>query len=354
MANNVAVKQQVDQVRDLLEKMKPQMEAALPRHITPDRMARVAVTCITNTPKLLNCDRTSLLSAIMACSQLGLEPDGLLGQAYLIPFGNKVQFIAGYKGLIDLARRSGDVSSILAKEVYENDIFEVDYSQEPPFKHRPLLRGERGEVIMFWCLARFKDGGYHWDYMTVEEVNAIRDNSNGYKAALSIAAKYKKDPDSPWIKNYIEMGKKTVVRRICKYLPMSVSRVAAIEDMVDAGKHVENRDGDFIVINEDDSEEPMSDQKAIEDGQSSKLEQFNEAAKVEQPAAEPVDNSQGEPAQGSPVASPPPRPSMDNNAARAAEMADMVAKNDPPQQGTLLSSTGETIDAETGEVINQN
>lgn len=243
-------KAQVADVRSLLEKMKGQMELALPRHLNADRLARVALSTIQQNPKLLECDRSSLLSAIMSCAQLGLEPDGLLGQAYLVPFkvgGNyRVQFIPGYRGLIDLARRSGDVSSISAMPVYESDDFTIDYSQEPPFTHKPKLKGDRGAIVGFWALARFKDGGTHFEFMTVDEVTGIRDRSQGYMAFKKGFTK-----SSPWETDFSEMGKKTVVRRLCKYLPMSVARLAAgIEDQTNAGNAVElNREtGDFIVI----------------------------------------------------------------------------------------------------------
>lgn len=232
----------------MLEQMKPQMSAALPKHITPDRMMRVALTAIQNTPKLLECDKKSLLMAILRASQLGLEPDGILGQAYLIPYGKQVQLIVGYKGLIDLARRSGEVSNIIAREVCANDLFTVDFSQEIPFVHKPLLEGDRGPVKFFWALARFKDGGFHWDYMSREEVLKIRDGSSGWQAAV----KFKSTANSPWVKHEIEMGKKTVIRRISKYLPMSVQKAAIIEELVDANRKFEVGDfGDITVEQEE-------------------------------------------------------------------------------------------------------
>ena len=261
-------KAQVADVRGLLEKMKGQMELALPKHLNADRLARVALSTIQQNPKLLECDRASLLSAIMSCAQLGLEPDGLLGQAYLVPFkvgGNyRVQFIPGYRGLIDLARRSGDVSSISAMPVYENDDFTIDYSQEPPFKHMPKLKGDRGAVIGFWALARFKDGGTHFEFMTVDEVIGIRDRSQGYMAFKKGFTK-----SSPWETDFSEMGKKTVVRRLCKYLPMSVARLAAgIEDQTNAGNAVEiNREtGDFIVIGDNGGDDATDAPQKPENG----------------------------------------------------------------------------------------
>lgn len=250
----------VDTVRHALESMKGQFAAVLPKHITPERLCRVAMTAIQQTPKLLECDKKSLYSAVMRAAQLGLEPDGILGQAYLIPYGKQVQFIPGYKGLIDLARRSGDVSNIIAKEVYANDTFTVDWSNEIPFTHEPLMEGDRGEVKFFWALARFKDGGFHWDYMTKAEVEKVRDKSQGKNNAV-------------WKDYFIEMGKKTVIRRIAKYLPMSVQRAAVVEDLIEAGKKFSVNDyGDVMVEQGDNVIDGESETKP--EVKTAKLEQF--------------------------------------------------------------------------------
>lgn len=242
-------------VQAALEKMKPQFAAALPKHITPDRMLRVALTAIQNTPALLTCNRKSLLLAILRAAQLGLEPDGVLGQAYLIPFKKNwkdesgkwqsrtdAQLIPGYRGLIDLARRSGEVSNIIAKEVYSKDEFSVDWSQQPPFTHKPAMTGDRGEITHFWALANFKDGGYHWDYMTKGEVDYIRQNSNGAKNEV-------------WDKFYTEMGKKTMIRRIAKYLPMNVQKAAMTEELLDANKSFTIDNYGEIILDTDDTNE---------------------------------------------------------------------------------------------------
>jgi recombination protein RecT len=253
VANSPPVKP-IDTVRAALEKMKSQFQMVLPKHITAERLFRVAMTAIQQTPKLLECDRQSLYSAVMRSAQLGLEPDGILGQAYLIPFKGKVQFIAGYKGLIDLARRSGEVSNIIAKEVCENDEFEVDFSKEIPFVHKPELYGDRGEVTHFWAMARFKDGSFHWDYMTKDEVIAIRDGSSGWKSAMQYAKRDEEgnvaEINSPWAQHFNEMGKKTVIRRIAKFLPMSVQRAAAFDELADAGKPVAINDYGEVVIDD--------------------------------------------------------------------------------------------------------
>lgn len=262
----------VTTVQNLLSKMEDQFKKVLPKHITPDRLIRVAMTCIRNNKALLDCEQMSLISSIMTCAQLGLEPDPILGQVYLVPFNckekdpkggqdvwvKKCQAIPGYKGLITLARNSGEVQSIIAKEVYSKDEFEIDWSLEVPFRHKPYLGQDNGEIIFVWCLVRFKDGSIHWDYMTIGDVEKIRNKSQGYMQSLKYA---KRDANgtitslnSPWFTDFGEMAKKTVIRRVAKYLPMSVQKAAFLEDMADNGKLVklDEEDGGFSVIGQYD------------------------------------------------------------------------------------------------------
>lgn len=227
----------IDNVRQTLEQLKPQMRLALPKHLTADRLCRIVMTAVQTTPKLLECDRRSFFAAVMSCAQLGLEPDGVLGQAYLIPFGNKVQLIVGYKGLISLARNSGDVVSIAAHEVCRNDHFKYVFGLEEKLEHIPAT-GERGEITHFYAVAQFKGGGHHFDVMTREEVETIRDSSSGYKTAIRFA-KAGQDPQTPWVQNFVEMGKKSAIRRIAKYLPMNVQKAAAISEMYENGRHAD-------------------------------------------------------------------------------------------------------------------
>lgn len=265
----VAVKQEADSVRGALDRLKPQLALALPKHLTADRLCRVAMTAVQVNPKLLECDRTSFYSAIMTCAQLGLEPDGVLGQAYLVPFVGRVQFIPGYKGLITLARNSGEVVSISAHEVCEKDEFKFSFGLVETLHHIPV-RVNRGEVIYFYAIARFKDGGHHFDVMSVEEVKEIRDSSQGYRYAKRVAKDGK--IESPWEDHFVEMGKKTAIRRIAKYLPMSVQKAAAMADAYDAGRHAAlDQHGDLHFPEEELQQ--IADQR--EEGQStSKLEDF--------------------------------------------------------------------------------
>ncbi|MFD2206599.1 recombinase RecT [Kiloniella antarctica] len=232
------VQEKTNQVRGALEKMRPQFEMALPKHVTPDRLLRVTMTAIQNNPKLLECDKTSLYSAIMSCAQLGLVPDGILGQAYMIPFKvrgqMKCQFIPGYKGLLTLARNSGEVQSIQTQAVYENDLFDYRFGLNETLDHIPA-EGDRGEITHFYAIAKFNDGGHHWDVMTRAEIESIRDGSQGYQAAV----RFSKNGviNSPWTDHFSEMGRKTTIRRIAKYLPMDVQKAAHVAQSYETGEH---------------------------------------------------------------------------------------------------------------------
>ncbi len=274
--NQVANRQkaEVATVREALHQMEPQFKMILPDHLPLERMLRITMTAIQSTPKLLECDRTSLFAAIMTSAQLGLEPDGVLGQAYLVPFGNKVQFIPGYRGLISLARNSGEVVSIAAHEVRENDRFDYAFGLNERCEHVPA-NGDRGEVTHYYAIAKFKDGGHHFDVMSVADVEKIRDDSQGYKSAMRFA---KRDRDgnitfanTPWWSHPVEMGKKTMIRRIAKYLPMNVQKAAALSDAYDRGQaaHIA---GDGGVTIDGDFTEP-NDPPQIE-GDGGKLDQF--------------------------------------------------------------------------------
>jgi len=293
----VAKQTEAESVRAALEKMKPQFAMALPKHLTPDRLLRVAMTAIQNTPKLLECDRTSLFSAIMTCAQLGLEPDGVLGQAYLVPFAGKVQFIPGYKGLISLARNSGDVVSIAAHEVCKNDHFVFAFGLDEKLEHVPA-RGDRGEIEYFYAIARFKDGGRHWDVMTRAEVEIVRNRSAGWQSAV----KFNKQDRSPWSTDFAEMGKKTVIRRIAKYLPMSVQKAAALADSYDSGRHATLDGHGDIVIDTEAQEAAGADRQIPAAG--SKLDRFEQQHGGETIDAETGEVTQSDPA---PASAEPPK-----------------------------------------------
>lgn len=207
-------------VFDLLEAMKPQIQRALPKHITADRIVRVAMTSIRTTPALMKCDGKSLLAAVMQTAQLGLEP-GTLGHAYLVPYGNQVQFILGYRGMLELIRRSGNVSTVSAHVVYQNDRFVLRYGLNEDLEHVPWHclddpPAESGDVRGAYLIVRFTDGGYHQHYMPVQDIEAHRNRS---KAKSS----------GPWQTDYEAMCLKTVVRDAFRWLPVSVEIARQVE-----------------------------------------------------------------------------------------------------------------------------
>jgi recombination protein RecT len=166
----------------------------------------------------------------------------VLGHAYLVPFWNSkkrrkdVQVIVGYKGLVDLARRSGQIISVAAHAVYEHDLFDFEYGLEEKLSHRPA-RGDRGEVIAFYAVAKMKEGGHAFEVMWREEVDAIRDASqNAYRKGNK--GEMVPNKMSPWWDHYESMGRKTVLRRLAKYLPLSVEFATAVtmEEVAESGK----------------------------------------------------------------------------------------------------------------------
>lgn len=203
-------------IEEYMKQMAPAMAQALPKHMDIDRLTRLAMTTIRTTPALKDADVSSLLGAVMQAAQLGLEP-GLMGHCYLLPFKNnkkgitEVQFIIGYKGMIDLARRSGHIQSIYAHAVHENDHFEYELGLEPKLQHKPTMSADKGAFIGAYAVAHFKDGGYQFEFMPKPEIEKRKGRS---KAASSSY--------SPWATDYEEMAKKTVVRHMWKYLPISV------------------------------------------------------------------------------------------------------------------------------------
>lgn len=246
-----------EQISYLLNQKKGELAKMLPKTLSIDRLLKVAQIAATTTPALAKCDVPSLVGAIGQCAQMGLEPNTVLGHAYLVPFNtkrkdgngverwvNSVQVIIGYKGLIDLARRSGQIVSIAAHEVCEKDQFELVYGLDEKLVHRPAM-GERGEVIGFYAVAKLKDGGHSFEFMSLHQVREIM------KATQS-KGKY-----GPWQDHFIEMGRKTVIRRLAKYLPLSIEfqTAVALDNQAEAGKdqNLDTIDGEFMLVADDDA-----------------------------------------------------------------------------------------------------
>lgn len=216
MTAQVQQMQQKDtSLKGLIKAMEPQIKKALPSVITPERFTRMVLTALSSTPKLQTCSPQSFLVAMMQAAQLGVEPNTPLGQAYLIPYGNVCQFQLGYRGLIDLAYRSGEVSSIQAHEVHENDTFEYEYGLEPKLKHVPAPK-DRGPVTYYYAVLKLKNGGIGFEVMSREDIE---------KFAMKKSKSYR---NGPWQTDFDEMAKKTVLKKVLKYAPLKTEFIKAV------------------------------------------------------------------------------------------------------------------------------
>jgi recombination protein RecT len=202
-----------------------QIAKALPSVMTPERFTRIAMTAVTQTPQLGECTPGSFIGALLTAAQLGLEPNTPLGQAYLIPFYNgktrtlEAQFQLGYRGMIALAHRSGELQNVEAHIVYENDEFEYELGLNPKLRHIPAMKN-RGEIAWVYAVYRLTSGGFGFEVMSVEDVNKHRDKFS--KAAGK--------GFSPWTTAWEEMAKKTVIKRALKYAPLQSDFTRAMNE----------------------------------------------------------------------------------------------------------------------------
>lgn len=197
-----------------IKQMEGAIKRALPSVLTPERFTRIAVSALSTTPKLAECHPMTFIGAMMTAAQLGMEPNTPLGQAYLIPYWNnkakrlECQFQLGYKGMIDLAFRSGQISSIQAHVVYDNDEFSYSYGLDPDLRHVPAL-SDRGQPVSVYAIFKTKDGGFGFEVMS-------------WADAIAHGQRYSKTySNGPWQTNPEEMAKKTVLKKVLKYAPLA-------------------------------------------------------------------------------------------------------------------------------------
>lgn len=205
-----------------LKMYKKEFEKALPKMITPERFTRMAMTALTADAKLRECTPPSFIGACLTAAQLGLEPNTPLGQAYLIPYKNyknngqlECQFQIGYKGLLDLAYRSGIFQTVMAQVVYENDDFTYEYGLEPKLCHKPAAR-DRGNMTHVYAVYKLNNSGYAFEVMSVEDVRDFaKEKSKSYNKG-------------PWQTDFEMMAKKTVLKRLLKYAPLKTEQADGI------------------------------------------------------------------------------------------------------------------------------
>lgn len=237
------------QVLAMLDKQAPAIAAALPKFMDPDHFRRVLMTEIRRTPKLMQCHPMTVIGSCMLAAQLGLEP-GPLGQCYLIPRNNRktsqmeCNFQWGYKGLLAMVHRSGEVADVTVEAVHEHDDFAVRLGDDPSIHHVPAKWGtDRGEAIGYYAVIRTQNGGTYRKTMGREEIEAH---------AKQFSESYGRGTSSPWSTNFDAMAKKTVLLQVMKLAPMSIDMHRKVET---DGATRRSVDPDLVSFGDDDAQE---------------------------------------------------------------------------------------------------
>ena len=222
--------------KTLLQKFKPQIGEMLPRHLTPERMMRIATMAASRDSGLLRAEPMSVIASIVQASRMGIEPDGTFNSGWLIARWNgKTQrnectFQIGYGGKIDLQMRSGKYEEITARAIHKNDKFKMSFTPALKFFHEPLLDGDRGPLIAVYCVTVTKTGHHIVDFMTRAECEQVRDNFGPRNKAGNIVG--------PWVSDFEAMCLKTVIHKASKTKDKSVEyrNFQAEEDRIEAGE----------------------------------------------------------------------------------------------------------------------
>ena len=277
MANQLQVLKQTLNTPAMIQ----QVEAALPKHIPTDRFLRTTMTVLSQNPDLVKCERNSLMSSIMSAASLGLMPESFLGQAYIIPYKGKATLQVGYKGMIALARRSGEIKSIDSGVTYEKDEVSFVTGLVKEFEVKPYLEGDPGPAKLVWCVIHLKDGGYQIEVMTVAQIEAIR------KAAPS--------GNSPaWKNSWDSMARKICIKRALKYAPLStdLSQAIGMDDANESGAiaYIEPESGLTVDQSPVDDEPPAAPKKKT------RLSKLKDEKAAEPEPRGPLGDNESEPA----------------------------------------------------------
>lgn len=213
----------IEDIRGYIQGQWPKIAKVLPKHMSPERMMQLAISTINKNPKLADCTVESVLSCFMTASSLGLEPNDVngLGQCYIIPYGRKATFIPGYRGLYKLALNSGEIQSITVEVVYEGDEFEYMLGDDARIVHKPSITADHKpeNMVCAYCITRFNNGGIQRTVMSKADIERRRKESQSGKRS-----------DSPWVKWYEEMAKKTVMRAASKTWPLQSEKAQAFQE----------------------------------------------------------------------------------------------------------------------------
>lgn len=243
-------KQKTKTVKDLVQKMEKSLTAVLPKHIKVEALAKAVMVACQKTPKLLDCTPQSFMRAMMLSAETGLLPGGAMNHAHLIPFKNRktnkleVVWVPGYQGLIALARNTGDIESIAAHVVHKNDVFEVDYGTET-LTHKPNF-DDPGPIRLVYASAKMAGSpARQFEVLSLKDISRIK--------ASSQTAGFE---DSPWKKHEEPMMRKTAIKQLAKYLPLSPEKATRFKDAIAKDDQFEAGEIDVpMEMGEDDSPE---------------------------------------------------------------------------------------------------
>lgn len=229
---STAVTRKESTVFDVIQRQQEEFKKVLPSHMGGEhgirRFVRMAVTTVKRVPKLQSCDATSLMGCLMDCAQLGLEPDSVLGTAYILPYKDKATLIIGYKGLIQLAYRSKAVKGLQAEVVYAKDTFENVLGSEPKLTHVRCDDEDPGKLTHAYAVAELDGGAKIWRVLSARDIERVKKSSQ--------SAGF---PNSPWTQHPEEMWKKSAIKALAKMLPLSPEFADAIS---------KDNDGEYIDV----------------------------------------------------------------------------------------------------------
>jgi recombination protein RecT len=226
----------VKDIHGLLDQpnVKAELRKALPKHLTADRLVRLAATMIQKSPQLKECTPLSLLACVVECAQLGLEPDSVLGEIYIVPFKGTASIIVGYKGFAKLIYNMGDVYKITSHIVRKGEKFHVSYGTHEEIEHVPKDHGPENDDSTWlgaYAVAHHRDGHTNGHYLERAEIFRRRSRSHAFR---------NQKKDSPWFTDPESMWKKTAIRALAAWMPKSaqdksLARAAVLDDLAEAG-----------------------------------------------------------------------------------------------------------------------
>lgn len=268
-------------ISSFLSNYDEQIAKALPKHLTSERLIQITTTVLSTNPALKKCTAVSLIGAVLQSAALGFDPTPTLGYCYFVPYGSNIQLQIGYKGYMELARRSNEISEIYAHCVYADDYFHYEYGLNRTLEHRPSkTKKEAKNITHVYAVAKLKDGGTQYVVLDKEEVEALRLRSPMQKVGKLGGA---------WATDYDKMAMAKAVKQLAKFLPLNTdirSSIASDEQVItpehiQAGKYMaENARPDNVdedgVVEEAEVIDPTDEAEDYLKGLDKEMEQEDE------------------------------------------------------------------------------